>query len=292
PDDLVRVMRETGFIERVSDAARVVREAQEVGRASAHLNEALETIRSGRSITMQQLEALREAAQAENFKETLKAAGVANEHLDEVARLLREERNLGRLAEGLEATRFIKVGEGIKGILRIGRILPPLAALAGAGFSYLEAREAWALAKEFESNQELRDLYNNKGWIHAGSGALMLVVDGVAIAGSIAAVPVLVIMSGILAVGRMATGMIDARARLAMKREDYINVAQKKGREQLLHEWFVTGQDLSADEMYDSAIAIPGSDNITVYKAQRIGTRRKLIEALLSIESTDGQVDL
>src|SRR5690606_41173408 len=71
------------------------------------------SIRSGRSITMQQLEALREAAQAENFKETLKAAGVANEHLDEVARLLREERNLGRLAEGLEATRFIKVGEEI-----------------------------------------------------------------------------------------------------------------------------------------------------------------------------------
>jgi hypothetical protein len=220
-------------IDASTDVARgtgaAIDTAQTVAQTVRGLDGALDAMKNGQRLSYLQLRSLQQAAQGENFVQTLRNAGVAVDHVDEVALLFKEQKELGTLVRGLEGTGALKIGNGVKGILKIARFAGPAMATAGLVAGGLEAWQAWGMAEEYKNNPELRDIYNNRGNMNMAAALASFTVDVAMMAGrlgSLAAIPLTIIIENIRYVANAA---MDASAEIAKSDDDWLKEASQNG---------------------------------------------------------------
>lgn len=254
--EFLQRLRQGGLITEIAETVRpattVVETAESAARTLRHLDSALEAIRRGEGVGFRQLNALREAAKASDFADRLRAAGVASDKIDEVVRLLRSEAELARLKTGLEATGALRLSRGVSGMINVARIGGPLLAGAGVVAGGAEAWQSFAMAREVQNNDELREIYYARGGVNiaatlgnlaidvgaiagsriaaatAGRAVLGVAGRGLAYVGGAAALPLTVIFE---TSRYMISGALEAQAEIARTNEDWLREASQKGYE-------------------------------------------------------------
>lgn len=249
PAGLADVLKRTGLIAAadIVPASRAALEGVETAsRTIKNLDTALDAIKNGREISYLQLRALQQAAQGSDFKLMLRNAEVAAEQVDVVADLLKTQKELGALADGLKATEALKLGKGVRGLIAVARIGGPALAVGGVVAGGFEAHQAHMMANLFQSNKELSDIYRNKRNANIAAALASFTIDVAAIAGSrygtalaasalgrgvayvggAAALPLTVIIENIRYVYSAAS---DASQEIARTDDDWLKEASQKG---------------------------------------------------------------
>lgn len=254
--EFLQRLRQSGLITEAADVVRpagaAVETAESAARSLRHLDSAIEAIRNGERVGFRQLNALRSAANSADFADRLRAAGVASDKIDEVVRLLRGEAELARLKTGLEATGVLRLSRGVSGMINVARIGGPLLAGAGVVAGGAEAWQSFAMAREVQNNDELREIYYARGGVNiaamlgnlaidvgaiagsriaaatAGRAVLGVAGRGLAYVGGAAALPLTIIFE---TSRYMISGALEAQAEIARTNEDWLREASQKGYE-------------------------------------------------------------
>ncbi len=234
-----------------TDAVRgvdvVLEGAETVARTIRNLDTALDAIKDGQKVGYMQLRALQQGAQGSGFKQMLRNAGVAADQIDAVADLLKNQKELGALSDGLEASGALRLGKGVKGMLTLARIGGPALAIGGLAAGGMEAWQANTMANLFQENEELRNIYENKRDVNIAAALACFTIDiaagasyyygaaamgttalgrGAAYVGGVAALPLTVIFENIRYVYSAAS---DASQEIARTDEDWFKDAWQKG---------------------------------------------------------------
>ncbi len=100
--------------------------------------------------------------------------------------------------------------------------------------------------------------------------------------GSKVALPLAILVSGL---EYMTTTALDATKEHVMQRDDYLIMAMKpkEGHEELIHQWFTTGDDLALSDRLHSTYLGPEKN---YYEWQKTRTKTKIIDALIFFESS------
>lgn len=273
-------------VEGVGEAAAKTTQAAEVAKQTAKFDEALEIVKNGGHLTIEQFGELRRASEADQLADGLKSIGMADDAAEAAAKAMKTEKELGKMMKALDALGVFKFGRGLKGLMeltgKLMKVLGPVAGIAGAGFYGYEGYVAYQMAQATENNPELKNAFMNKSWTGGSAAVGELLIVGAEIGGAVALLPAMIIGAGIMAAAHMATSAFEAEAEIAMKSNDYLKLGKAKGRNELLHRWYTTGDDLGAGESYSSFFRIKYSTES--FHMERSTTRLKIVEALLLME--------
>lgn len=243
--------------DEVAQMDDVIRAGSEGLQSTRGLSKVFENMKGKVPLGADDLNVLMEAAKHDDFADALRRSGVATEHADEIVDALKNQKNLSRLQDTLEATGALKFGDEITGLAKIGRALGPIAMMLGAGFNAFDAYSRHQMAQAFKDNPEAYKYMVAQSYVVGASAVLELGIDigtmgmnaaaygragsyigrgatfltGSATLGSIMATlgPQIIIAAGIESMKYMIVGALDARAEVARTDEDWKNEAIRKG---------------------------------------------------------------